>query len=675
MPNNPMKTFLAIAVFSISAVAQTLSDGANLNTIIERSANKGQPNGYAGLDGTGKVLPARLPDAGQLAGLPLTGSGTLCFDAATKLFSFGCLTQTVSYVLGGWSSQYNNSADSTRGVFATGTDGTNFSLVSTALGITGTYGYLRDTTVVRTSNGTWGAAGTCDNSNPATPGVCLFVASSLAGLYNSTYTQIQPSNSNNDVNANNNYSWAPEFFTDNEGCTSGSGNDVWGIPCTGPEAYYLFYSASNNADGGRILAIKFTDASLTSWTNIAGTPGVASVVFSAYHIYDPSVTTFYNPGTGQKTYAMFHVSNNGGSSEINIQYLTSTSLAGPFTPASTGDWSHRFNNHDAGPTAQGNTYEGPNFVRTGATSARLYFDYIGSVSVQSQGVYYIEATNIDFTNPASLSTATWAPNVKLPGPGTPGTLGDHWRHLTVKRLVNVTIPPAPAPTNVPPVVSAIINEGTGLTAANSADSSNNLTGNSGLSWGTVSGLTGPVAILDGNHYLKAVSATPTSFLANQAFSGCVRFNVSSFTGGTELIMGNADGGDGARGWQLFLGGGSGSNIVIGISDNAGHQALVLGPTVSLNTWYDGCFTYDGSGRAGGIGLYLNGNLVSSNNLVDNLLTGGPPTSTLPVYVGALGNSTNGSFGLGFRGALADVRLVRKALNGAEIAAINSNPRQ
>ena len=82
--------------------------------------------------------------------------------------------------------------------------------------------------------------------------------------------------------------------------------------------------------------------------------------------------------------------------------------------------------------------------------------------------------------------------------------------------------------------------------------------------------------------------------------------------------------------------------------------------LALNQWTHVAATYDGSMRAAGVKLYVNGEPVPTNILFDSMLW--PIDAKEPFRVGAGG-------GLRFKGSIGDVRVYRRALSPAEVSTL------
>ncbi len=144
------------------------------------------------------------------------------------------------------------------------------------------------------------------------------------------------------------------------------------------------------------------------------------------------------------------------------------------------------------------------------------------------------------------------------------------------------------------------------------------------------------------------------------------FSVSSFLmvtpeGGSPF--GKMNDADGARGWDIEFHGLRPSvhlihrwpNDVIHIQADA---------DLTANVFTHVAFTYDGSGKAAGLQLYVNGLLAKTSIKVDQLK--GSIRSGTPFSIGRRGAASNA-----FRGRVDDVQVYTRALTGDEVAAFST----
>jgi len=84
--------------------------------------------------------------------------------------------------------------------------------------------------------------------------------------------------------------------------------------------------------------------------------------------------------------------------------------------------------------------------------------------------------------------------------------------------------------------------------------------------------------------------------------------------------------------------------------------------ISDNTWYHTVLTYDGSGNASGVNIYLDGSLRTKTITQDNLIS--PATTDVNFQVGGQGNSFIGF--LGFNGYISNTKVYDRVLTSDEV---------
>jgi hypothetical protein len=134
--------------------------------------------------------------------------------------------------------------------------------------------------------------------------------------------------------------------------------------------------------------------------------------------------------------------------------------------------------------------------------------------------------------------------------------------------------------------------------------------------------------------------------------------------GSGAVLSKMDDGAAYRGFDLLLDNGKVTvHLVHRWPDNA--VKVTSREALPKDAWAHVFVTYDGSGKAGGVKLYLNGRVVpldvQSDNLRDTIAT------AQPLRVGKRSAS------LPFKGVLADVRIYRRALPAAEVQALATQP--
>ncbi len=153
---------------------------------------------------------------------------------------------------------------------------------------------------------------------------------------------------------------------------------------------------------------------------------------------------------------------------------------------------------------------------------------------------------------------------------------------------------------------------------------------------------------------------PDGFESNKPFSygAWVKLPANNLTG---AIMARMEEGPRYRGWDLWIQGGRpGTHIISSWQQDA---VKVIGKkTIPANEWHHIFVTYDGSGKASGVHVYLDGVEQQTDREADNLK--GSIQNTLPLKFGQRDKSSRlENIGL------QDVRLYSRLLNPAEVAAL------
>jgi hypothetical protein len=132
-----------------------------------------------------------------------------------------------------------------------------------------------------------------------------------------------------------------------------------------------------------------------------------------------------------------------------------------------------------------------------------------------------------------------------------------------------------------------------------------------------------------------------------------------------------------RGWDFYLD--SLNHINARLIHSLPHNYIHVRSkdSIKTNIWKHLAFSYDGSGRANGISLFINGNKTDSNieydRLYKSIQTVRSAVHTLytqPVKVAKSYRGFTGEYGI-FKGALDDIRLYKKTLTSDEIKSLAS----
>ncbi|HKB04451.1 MAG TPA: DUF1553 domain-containing protein [Gemmataceae bacterium] len=163
---------------------------------------------------------------------------------------------------------------------------------------------------------------------------------------------------------------------------------------------------------------------------------------------------------------------------------------------------------------------------------------------------------------------------------------------------------------------------------------------------------------DGNTFVE-IAGGPT-------FEGDAPFSVSIWaypTSGDLLALASKmDDGAAHRGWDVLLEGGKVSTHLVNRWPDNGLKVLTRKP-VALNTWHQFLMTYDGSKKAAGVRIYVDGKLADLEATNDKLK--GTIRTDKPLHIGRRGSS------LPFQGKLDDFQvygLELTAENAAQLAA-------
>jgi Concanavalin A-like lectin/glucanases superfamily len=220
-----------------------------------------------------------------------------------------------------------------------------------------------------------------------------------------------------------------------------------------------------------------------------------------------------------------------------------------------------------------------------------------------------------------------------------------------------------------PVEQWLMNEGSGNVFHTSSGSGNNLNA-SNITWASVAGFPGTVPVFNGsNSSATGVNQTNTNFTGTTPFSVSVWALVTSFAapneGGGTLVT-TLQGGN-LQGWEVAVNGDASQfqlfNMDLINNASGNNVAVVASSQPSIGVIHHFCATYDGSQRASGITLYLDG-VAQAVNIGEDDLTASI-ANTQPIVLG--GRTTNGT--CFFDGSMADVRIYDLELNSSQVGAL------
>ena len=128
-----------------------------------------------------------------------------------------------------------------------------------------------------------------------------------------------------------------------------------------------------------------------------------------------------------------------------------------------------------------------------------------------------------------------------------------------------------------------------------------------------------------------------------------------------------------RGWELYMD--SLNHPAVRLISNLAHDYIhiISSETIPLNKWTHLMFTYDGSGKASGLALYVNGKKTPSEIEYDRLrrsiktiTSGAHNPYDRPIRIGKSYRAFTGENGV-FLGSVDDIQLFDKQLSGREVA--------
>lgn len=218
-----------------------------------------------------------------------------------------------------------------------------------------------------------------------------------------------------------------------------------------------------------------------------------------------------------------------------------------------------------------------------------------------------------------------------------------------------------------PVQSWPMNDGSGTSFIETI-ASNNMTFVSSIgSWGAVSGFPGVSFTFNGSAAggtgAVASSSTATNFTNATPFSAFSWIETSD-NSKQQIIVSNAQTSLGTPGWALEIYQGK-ATAILANSTAADLYILVQGSTtLSSGEVYQLGMTYDGSGEAAGVVLYVNGTAESPTVLEDNL-QGNSFAGNAPPQIGWAASYPS----VPFIGTIADVRIWNLSLTSAQVAAL------
>jgi hypothetical protein len=172
------------------------------------------------------------------------------------------------------------------------------------------------------------------------------------------------------------------------------------------------------------------------------------------------------------------------------------------------------------------------------------------------------------------------------------------------------------------------------------------------------GVLGSAAKLDGLAYLDG--GNRLNFKRDEPFSIAVWVRPSAKTGRLTIISRMEDAQHLYRGYALQLVEGAPAFFLVhSFPDNM--IQVQAQETLKLNRWRNLTVTYDGSGKAAGVKLFVDGELQKTDLTIDTLSE--PITTEAPFWIG------NGHPAAKFKGLLDDLRVFNQALDQAVIGSL------
>ncbi|MFO0978512.1 MAG: DUF1553 domain-containing protein [Planctomycetaceae bacterium] len=171
---------------------------------------------------------------------------------------------------------------------------------------------------------------------------------------------------------------------------------------------------------------------------------------------------------------------------------------------------------------------------------------------------------------------------------------------------------------------------------------------------SVAGRIGQALKLDGQNYVESENAG--RFESDQAFSSSAWIQLTTAEAAT--VLSRMDEGNAHRGYDVIMEGGKVAAHFVHHWPDKAFKVITEQP-VSQNDWHHVAVTYDGSRKADGVRIYVDGQLqkltITTNNTLDGTLI-----TEKPFHIGRRNSSAP------FRGTIDDVQLFRSALTEEEV---------
>lgn len=219
-----------------------------------------------------------------------------------------------------------------------------------------------------------------------------------------------------------------------------------------------------------------------------------------------------------------------------------------------------------------------------------------------------------------------------------------------------------------PVAWWKMNEGSGTTLIDTI-AANNMSFTASIgAWGTVTGFPGSVFTFNGTQ-ASGTGAVATSAVATNFTTG--PFSVSAWVETStvatqQTIVSNAQNPSGNAGWILEI---FQSKVTVLLGNNLATPSYILvqgNTTLSSGVVYNLAMTYNGSGLAAGITLYVNGVAQTNTVIQDSLGSNSYASNAAPQIGWSLAYPT-----VPFTGTLADIRVWNSPLSSAQMSLVFS----
>ena len=185
------------------------------------------------------------------------------------------------------------------------------------------------------------------------------------------------------------------------------------------------------------------------------------------------------------------------------------------------------------------------------------------------------------------------------------------------------------------------------------------------------------ALLFDNEYNEVYLHETGIFEATDAFSATAWIHASGTENGkTQVIMGNAGQKNNFwRGWDFFLD--SLNRLSARMIHSLPHNYLQVTTEapVTIDTWTHVCFTYDGSSKAKGLRLFVNGEAIATNTDYDKLYksilpvkSGNHEPDNRPLSVAKSYRAFTGENGI-FKGKIDEIKIFNRKLTPWEVTAV------